>query len=118
MPTCCVQNCTNHAFYTDRKDIVFYRFPKEEKIRRQWINASGRKEGTIKFDSVYNKYDVILCSLHFDDNCFITQWTQPTKNPARQMKRLKDNSIPTKMLLLGKKRKTMSDSKKKRTNIP
>lgn len=64
-----------------------------------------------------------ICSLHFDDDCFITKWTQSrSTNPAKQLRRLKVGSVPTKMLILEKKRKKKSDSDititSKRIKIP
>ena len=47
----------------------------------------------------------MICSNHFDADCFVMEWTKPRlKNvPAKEIKRLKKNSIPTKMLNLEKK---------------
>ncbi|XP_025155181.1 uncharacterized protein LOC112588705 [Harpegnathos saltator] len=112
MPSCCIKNCKSHTFYTDKKNITFFRFPKEKVILEKWINACGKSEDNTKIISGR------IRSLHFEDDCFVMRWTQPksAKTCMKQMKRLKEGSIPTKMLLLDKSRKrrnkkgTMSDS--------
>lgn len=73
---------------------------------------------------IYYNVIVAICSNHFDTDCFIMVWTKPRlKNvPSREMQRLKKDSIPTKMLILEKK-KRMPESKKnmkrnKERNVP
>ncbi|XP_025156702.1 uncharacterized protein LOC109503694 [Harpegnathos saltator] len=90
MPSCCIKNCKSRTFYTDKKNITFFRFPKEKVILEKWINACGKSEDNIKINS--------------DTNCDRTQ-PKSTKTCMKQMKRLKEGSIPTKMLLLDKSRK-------------
>ncbi|XP_011870749.1 PREDICTED: uncharacterized protein LOC105563624 [Vollenhovia emeryi] len=102
MPTCCVKNCkshTNNMFLT--KDIKHFSFPKEIAIRQQWLNACQRKETEIKVDSAR------ICSIHFEENCFILEKTQPRSKskPAKEVLRLKNGCIPTKILNLEKKEK-------------
>ncbi|XP_077275809.1 uncharacterized protein LOC143904771 isoform X1 [Temnothorax americanus] len=105
MPSCCIINCKSRTYYAEKKGIIFYRFPNEENIRQAWINACQRSEESIKIDSAR------ICSLHFDDDCFITKWTDSIKAPPKQLRRLKVGSIPTKMLTLEKTRKRkMSNS--------
>ncbi|XP_024875988.1 THAP domain-containing protein 1 A-like, partial [Temnothorax curvispinosus] len=114
MPTCCIKHCTSRT--SDKtKNLKFFGFPKEDVIRQQWLDACKRKETDIKVDTA------MICSNHFDADCFIMEWTQPRlKNvPAKEMKRLRKNSIPTKMLIpeeeeekkkRGKKRKRMPEN--------
>ncbi|XP_024882180.1 uncharacterized protein LOC112461246 [Temnothorax curvispinosus] len=105
MPSCCIINCKSRTYYAEKKGIIFYRFPNEENIREAWVNACQRSEESIKIDSAR------ICSLHFDDDCFITKWTDSIKAPPKQLRRLKVGSIPTKMLTLEKTRKRkMSNS--------
>lgn len=46
----------------------------------------------------------MICSNNFDADCFIMEWTKPRiKNvAAKEIKRLKKDAIPTKMLILKK----------------
>ncbi|EZA49089.1 hypothetical protein X777_12671 [Ooceraea biroi] len=54
-----------------------------------------------------------ICSLHFQDECFEMQWTKPrakkinleTVVPARQIRRLKMNSVPSLFLDVEKKKR-------------
>ncbi|XP_024893239.1 uncharacterized protein LOC112468345 [Temnothorax curvispinosus] len=105
MPSCCIINCKSRTYYAEKKGIIFYRFPNEENIRQAWVNACQRSKESIKIESAK------ICNLHFDDDCFITKWTDSIKAPPKQLRRLKVGSIPTKMLTLEKTRKRkMSNS--------
>lgn len=117
MPVCCIKHCPSRTSQYKTKNVKFYRFPKEATIRQQWLEASQRTELNMKVDTT-------ICSNHFDTDCFIMVWTKPRlKNvPSREMQRLKKDSIPTKMLILEKK-KRMPESKKnmkrnKERNVP
>ncbi|XP_018405698.1 PREDICTED: THAP domain-containing protein 5-like [Cyphomyrmex costatus] len=118
MPTCCIKYCTNRTSGSKSKNVKFFRFPKDKIIRQQWLIASQRTETNIKVDTA------MICSNHFDNDCFIMEWTKPRlKNvAAKEMQRLKKDAIPTKMLILEKKRR-MPESKEnmkrnKGSNIP
>jgi len=101
MPTCCIKNCASRTDRTSTRGLKFYRFPKETDIRQQWLDACQRNETNIKIDSAH------ICNLHFEADCFQMKWTKPRSNnvPAKQIQRLRKSSIPTKLLILQKKRK-------------
>lgn len=56
---------------------------------------------------LYNIIVARICDFHFDANCFEMVLTKPRSNnvAAKQIRRLKKGSVPTKMLILGEKRK-------------
>lgn len=112
MPSCSVKYCPSRTSYNKTKNVTFYRIPKEDVIRQQWLDVLQRKDINIKVDAA------MMCSNHFDDDCFIMEWTKPrSKNvPAKEMKRLKKNSIPTKMLNL-EKNKIMPEKDKSKILI-
>ncbi|XP_018366600.1 PREDICTED: THAP domain-containing protein 1-like [Trachymyrmex cornetzi] len=117
MPVCCIKHCTSRTSHNKTKNVKFFRFPKEAIIRQQWLKASQRTELDIK------PYTAI-CSNHFDTDCFTMVWTKPrSKNVlAREMQRLKKDSIPTKMLILEKKRRILESKenmkRNKERNVP
>ncbi|XP_024894126.1 uncharacterized protein LOC112468934 [Temnothorax curvispinosus] len=116
MPTCCIKNCASRTDHTSTRGLKFFRFPKETDIRQQWLDACQRNETNIKIDTAH------VCNLHFEEDCFQMEWTKPRSNnvPAKLMRRLKKGFIPTKLLLLQKKRKEITSEdgtvKKRVTN--
>ncbi|XP_071567384.1 uncharacterized protein [Temnothorax nylanderi] len=114
MPTCCIKNCKNRTDHNTTKSIKYFSFPKETAVRQQWLNACQRKESDMKVDSAR------ICSIHFEENCFSLEKTNPRliNQPAKEVLRLKKGCIPTKFLILDKKRKgTMSQSKENNKKI-
>lgn len=116
MPVC-IKHCTSRTSHSKTKNVKFFRFPKEAISRQQWLKVSQRTKLNIKVDTA-------ICSNHFDTDCFAMVWTKPRlKNilPARKVQRLKKGCIPTKMLILKKKRKipeSKENIKRKEKNVP
>ncbi|KYQ50136.1 hypothetical protein ALC60_10779 [Trachymyrmex zeteki] len=96
MPNCYIKNCKN-CIRTE--NIKFFQFPKDPVIRQQWLKACRKNKSEITKSAT-------ICNLHFDENCFHMVWTKSRyKNiPAKQIWQIKENSIPTKLLNLEKKR--------------
>lgn len=107
MPSCYIKNCTSR---TGRKNIKFFQFPKDATVLQQWLKACRKNEGEIKTNSA------TVCSLHFNDDCFEMVWTKPRQKNifARQILRLRKNSVPTRLLNMEKKRKSTLQNGNKR----
>ncbi|XP_032690939.1 52 kDa repressor of the inhibitor of the protein kinase-like isoform X2 [Odontomachus brunneus] len=105
MPSCYIKNCTNRI---RTKSIKFFQFPKEPAVLQQWLKACGKNEEEIISNSA------TICSLHFTEDCFQMVWTKMRQKniPAKQILRLKKNSIPTKLLNMEKKRKRLCKNDK------
>lgn len=78
---------------------------------------------------MYYKFAARICSDHFDAECFIMKLTKPrSKNiPAKELRRLKKDAIPCRMLAVNTERgrkktsdkETICESKQiKATNVP
>ncbi|CAL1678352.1 unnamed protein product [Lasius platythorax] len=100
MPACCIINCTSRTD-SAHKTIKLFRFPKDKSIRQQWIKACRRNEIDINIDAAR------ICNLHFQEDCFEIKWTKPRAEnvPAKEIRRLKKNSVPSLLLHLEKKNK-------------
>ena len=63
MPNCSAFGCTNRS--SDNPDLSFHRIPSEKKndLRKKWLQ-NIRREGSLPKDAV-------VCSIHFDSNCFV-----------------------------------------------
>ncbi|KYM96017.1 hypothetical protein ALC62_13325 [Cyphomyrmex costatus] len=57
MPACCVKYCTSRTSGNKSKNVKYFRFPKDEIIRQQWLIASQQTETNIKVDA--GKVDII-----------------------------------------------------------
>lgn len=124
MPACCIINCTSRTD-SAHKTIKLFRFPKDKSIRQQWIKACRRNEIDINIDAgkyaythkhtlciisliIHSIYIVArICNLHFQEDCFEIKWTKPRAEnvPAKEIRRLKKNSVPSLLLHLEKKNK-------------
>nr|XP_040571855.1 THAP domain-containing protein 2-like [Lepeophtheirus salmonis]XP_040571856.1 THAP domain-containing protein 2-like [Lepeophtheirus salmonis] len=81
MPCCSAYKC--HYKSGDKKssgNLSFHRFPKDKDLKREWIRNTGRA-------NFQPSESAILCSCHFEDDCF--------KTPRTERPRLKDDAIPT-----------------------
>ena len=64
---CCVPGCTQNSGAKVAGDPVsFHSFPKDEKLRREWIVKIRRDEG--KYFQINESTKV--CSIHFEEKCF------------------------------------------------
>ncbi|EZA57382.1 hypothetical protein X777_02645 [Ooceraea biroi] len=99
MPLCCVKYCTSRTSYKKTENMKYFRFPKDAVIRQRWFDARQKTDLNIKVDTA------MICSNHFDDDCFVTESTKPkVKNgPVKEIKRLKKDSNKT--VNIRKKRK-------------
>jgi len=92
MPGCAVAGCSNwhgKASCTDEA-LSFHRFPKDEALRKVWINRCCRKDE-------FNVDCTRICSKHFDDDCFIRDMrNELLGQPSRRI--LKDDAIPSRHL--------------------
>lgn len=62
MPGCCIKNCRRGSGKDRRgpqgnKVSLFY-FPKDPKLREQWLKACQRKEGELKLS--YGKFILVI----------------------------------------------------------
>ncbi|XP_031334154.1 THAP domain-containing protein 1-like [Photinus pyralis] len=91
MAHCAVYGCKNNSRKT--KDISYYRFPKRDDIKSQWINSCSRRDDKINTSSAR------ICSIHFDQDDFHMSLRHKLMNylPSN-VRRLKENAIPTKHL--------------------
>lgn len=61
MPTVCiVRDCNNRKVKGDN-NTHFYRLPKDEKLRKKWIEVCGTQQ---------NRTSGYVCSRHFESNAF------------------------------------------------
>ena len=61
---CAVSICTNYANKPGRNDLSYFRFPKDDKIRNEWIMKCKRND---KFNPVTSR----ISSYHFEKNKFL-----------------------------------------------
>ncbi|XP_037527812.1 uncharacterized protein LOC119405097 isoform X2 [Rhipicephalus sanguineus] len=91
---CCVRGCFGN--YDGRRKVQVFSFPKEENLRREWIDAIRiRRKNFVPTE--YTK----VCADHFDPSCLErkTSYTDPrTGNvleAALPVPRLRSGSVPT-----------------------
>ena len=70
---CCVPNCSNKS----RDGISFYIFPKDVKLRKQWIASIAKASKTNKWTPSGTSLKV--CGAHFKGGRK-NQWPQHTNN--------------------------------------
>ena len=74
------------------KDCSLHKFPKNEAIRKKWIKAVKEQRSNWDGPSPYS----LLCSLHFTDDCFITEGIRFRDELGMPTaKRLKPDAVPT-----------------------
>ena len=74
------------------KDCSLHKFPKNEAIRKKCIRAVKEQRSNWDGPSPYS----LLCSLHFMDNCFITEGVQFRDELGMPTaKWLKTDAVPT-----------------------
>ncbi|RVE41124.1 hypothetical protein evm_014224 [Chilo suppressalis] len=78
MAKCCIRGC-NSSSRKNNEGLSFFRFPKNEDLRKLWIEKIGSEN--IK-PAVVAK----ICSKHFEENCI---------NRTLDVVRLKDDVVPT-----------------------
>ena len=65
MPSCCAVNCTNRK--TKNNELAFYRIPKTQERREEWLQAMKRKGWGNEQDLKY----ATLCSAHFISGIYV-----------------------------------------------
>ena len=74
------------------KGYSFHEFPKDETMRRRWVNAVKRQRSNWNGPSA----DSQQCSRHFEDDCFITEGVRfRDEMGIPTVKRLKPDAVPT-----------------------
>uniref|UniRef100_A0A1A7XXA4 THAP domain-containing protein 1 n=1 Tax=Iconisemion striatum TaxID=60296 RepID=A0A1A7XXA4_9TELE len=58
---CLVYGCDSSSYAFP--ELSFHRFPKDEELRRKWLEVAQRDEGSLRPSSY-------ICSRHFDASCF------------------------------------------------
>ena len=71
------------------KGCSFHKFPKNEALRRRWVNAVKRQRSNWNGPSA----DSQLCSNHFAEDCFITDGV--CFRETMGIKTLKPDAVPT-----------------------
>ena len=91
MPTCYAFGCNNKQSGKDKSSLSFHRFPwKRPALLKQWLSKLNR-------DVIPGKR-AILCSEHFEANCFEEDLygKYVGRSPGkRAQKNLKINAVPT-----------------------
>ena len=74
------------------KGCSFHKFPKNEALRRRWVNAVKRQRSNWNGPSA----DSQLCSNHFTEDCFVTDGFRFREAMGiKTLKRLKPDAVPT-----------------------
>lgn len=84
MSHCGAINCQNNS--RSHPELSFFRFPSNPERCRQWIQNCRREDLRSKTTTYVSK-NVRLCSLHFENHCFM--------NLQAERKKLVWNAIPT-----------------------
>ena len=98
MPSnCAVYGCFNTVKKTANSNVRYFRFPKDESLRRQWVNCCRRA------DNIKTKY-ALVCSIHFTEDDYaddIKYRLLGTEKPRNQ-RALKKDAVPSLFLPNGK----------------
>ena len=86
-------NCAVFGCYSTsrKKEISFFRFPRDEETRRKWVHLCKRKD---KFNTTTHR----ICSKHFEDSAYrgdLRQELLGSQAPAMTYRRLNRDAIPT-----------------------
>lgn len=118
MPTCSVAKCNTYNRKTKGTNVSYHKFPKNEELRKTWINACKRED---KFNVTNGKYyknfigifvlikkmliikllitTVLarICSKHFNENSYKRNLRAELMGiPAKKV--LKESAVPTENL--------------------
>ena len=83
---CVAAGCSN----TNADGVSLYKFPKDEALRSQWIKQVQR----FRAEWTATSYSV-LCSQHFNDDCFEPDSKIAATFGMQKAKRLKSGAVPT-----------------------
>ncbi|KYM94024.1 hypothetical protein ALC62_15353 [Cyphomyrmex costatus] len=111
MPHCFVLNCKNRTGYTFSKNVRYYSFPRNPKLRSEWLTACQKDENRkITHERI--------CEIHFSSDCFEHKMTKPrsTHVASKVAYKLKIGSVPTEFLDLPSKRQKLLHFSEKRND--
>ena len=94
MPTCSAVGCTNRSGFGN---YSLFAFPVDKpELRRQWIHNCGRITSPL-IRWTPTRYSA-LCSIHFDESCFETNYYESlmgkSTSKRRRKRSLKPSSVP------------------------
>ena len=85
MKCCVTASCSN----TNADSVSLYKFPKDEALRSQWIKQVQR----FRAEWTATSY-LVLCSKHFNDDCFEPDSKITAMLGMQKAKRFKSSAIP------------------------
>lgn len=91
MVLCAAFGCNSRS---DSDKISFFQFPKDEKLRKRWIDKLNRgATSTKKFVPTHHK----LCAKHFEESEFVisVSFAESIGFSEKVRPRLKDDAVPT-----------------------
>lgn len=90
MVACSVRGCKSSSNKKNAQHIKFFKFPKDKKTCKLWIQACDRDENKI------NLMNGKICSLHFNEESYILK--DRLLNIPIEKRHLNPNAIPTEFL--------------------
>ena len=85
---CAVFGCFSNG---KKKEVSFYRFPRDEEIRQKWIHSCKRRDN-------FNTATHRICSKHFANTAYrrdLKHELLGSRAPARTYRRVQSIAIPT-----------------------
>lgn len=92
MPSCSAPGCTNRSEKSKERGITFHNLPvKNSKLAKTWLDQLRRDERFMpkKRENVY------VCSEHFTEDCFETNFQFEFVGGTSRKRRLKKGAVPT-----------------------
>ena len=92
MPACSVSGCNNRSEKTRLRGVRFHILPvKKPLVAKQWLDQIRRDK---RFGLPKPKY-VYVCSEHFTQDCFETEYRFQLLGGSTHIRSLKTGSVPT-----------------------
>ena len=99
MPNSCAVRCCHNTKKRTKGCIRFFRFPRDEKLRKRWILLCDR-------DSNFNASNAMVCSIHFlpsdYNHSLLNKHRLLGKELPRNIRILKEDAVPSINLCEGK----------------
>ncbi|XP_045139372.1 THAP domain-containing protein 3-like [Portunus trituberculatus] len=111
MPSqCAVFGCSNEKTIVGEKNIRYFRFPRDEKLRKVWINVCRRSDKI-------NSKNAVVCSEHFTSEDYIDDMKSRLLGieSPRNKRLLKNEAVPS-LLPNGTSTKEISIERTERAN--
>ena len=86
MVNCCVPGCTNYPGKST--NISYHKISKDPQQQKAWISRL-RRENLLPLKNCY------VCSKHFDNECFESDFMEQLISKKKKRKRLKADAIPS-----------------------